>query len=54
MGHKNRKKSQANTQLKTMDTNRTSNMKGNQFNLEISPASRFDNKFNSNLKETLP
>lgn len=37
-----------------MDTfNRNSNIKGNQFNLEISPASKFDNKFSSNMKETL-
>jgi len=55
VGDKNRKKSQSNTMMKTMDThNRNSNVKGNQFNLEISPASKFDNKFNSNLKESVP
>lgn len=49
-----RKKSQTNTQMKTMDTmNRNSTVKDNQFYLEISPARKFDNKFNSNMKETL-
>jgi hypothetical protein len=49
-----RKKSQNNTQMKTMDTlNRNSTVKDNQFYLELSPATKFDNKFNSNMKETL-
>jgi hypothetical protein len=40
--------------MKTMDTmNRNSTVKDNQFYLEISPARKFDNKFNSNMKETL-
>ena len=50
------KKSQGglHTQLKTMDTlNRNSTMKGGQFNIEISPTRKFENKFNSNMKETL-
>jgi hypothetical protein len=54
MNEKGRKKSQHNTQLNTMDTmNRNSYIKNNQFNLEISPASKFDAKFNSSMKENL-
>lgn len=33
--------------------NRNSNIKGNQFDLEISPASKFDPKFNSSMKENI-